>query len=133
MRNPLDDFLVEVIEKLLARVAACLGNLRLKLLLKLIELKLNLFGSAALLVDSYDTFLKVHTGLNCANDLIAGTEHAVEQLEFLREQLVDTNIGSIGLVEKVDDYHVILLAVAVASADALLDPLGVPGHIVVHN
>ena len=121
--NPLDDFLIEVVEKLLAGVAASLGNLRFEFLLELVELELDLFGRAALLVDGDDALFKIHTGLDGPDDFITGSEHSIEQLELLRKQLIHANIGGIGLVEEVDDYHVVLLTVAMAPSDALLDTL----------
>ena len=42
-------------------------------------------------------------------------------------------IGGVALVEKVDDDHIELLAVAVASADALLDALRIPRQVVVDD
>ena len=68
-----------------------------------------------------------------AQHLVACAEHAAEQLELLGEQLVDALVGSVLLVEEVDDDDVVLLAVAVTAADALLDPLRVPGQVVVDD
>ena len=133
MPDAFDDLLIEVVEELLAGVVARLGNLRFEFLLELIELELNLLGCAALLVDADDALLKFHAGLDGTDDLVAGSEDAIEELELFREKLVDANIGGVRLVEEVDDNHVVLLAVAVASSDALLDPLRVPGHIVVDD
>ena len=45
--DPLDDLLVEVVEELLAGIAAGLGNLRFEFLLELVELELDLLGRAA--------------------------------------------------------------------------------------
>jgi hypothetical protein len=56
--DAINNFLVKVIAELLARVAARLSNLRFKLLLDLIELKLNLFGRPAPLVNGNDALSK---------------------------------------------------------------------------
>ncbi len=65
--------------------------------------------------------------------LVARTEHAVEQAEFLVEQLIDSLIGSVRLVQKIHHDHVELLPVAMAAADALLDTLRIPRQVIVHD
>jgi len=84
------------------------GQSGFKLLLELIELELNLFGRPALLVDGDDALFKVHARLDSTDNLIAGSEHPVKQLELFREQLVDTDIGGVRFVKEVDDNHVVL-------------------------
>ena len=37
------------------------------------------------------------------------------------------------LIQKVDDYHVVLLPVAVTPTDSLFDPLGVPRQVIVND
>ena len=86
-----------------------------------------------MLVDADDALLKVHAGLDGADNFVTRSKDSIEELEFLGEQLVDANIGGVCFVEEVDDDHIVLLAVAVASADALLDALRIPRHIVVHD
>ena len=68
-----------------------------------------------------------------AEHLVAGAEHALEELELLGEQLEDALVGLVLPVEEVDDDDVVLLAVAVAAADALLDALRVPRQVVVDD
>ena len=98
-----------------------------------VEGRLDLLGLPALLVDRRDALLEVDAGLDGPEHFVAGPEHAVEQLELLGEELEDALIGRVLLVQEVDDHHVVLLAVAMAAADALLDPLRVPGQIVVDD
>ncbi len=129
----LDDLLVEVVEQLLARVPLAYGDLVGELALELVELALDLFGGAARLVDRRDAFLEVYAGLDRAEYLVAGAEHAVEEPELLVEELVDALVGGVGTVQEVHDDDVELLPVAVAAADTLLDPLGVPGQVVVDD
>ena len=56
-----------------------------------------------------------------------------KRLNFSSEQLVDAAVGVVALVEEVDHHDVVLLSVAMAAADALLDALGVPGQVVVDD
>ena len=53
--------------------------------------------------------------------------------ELLGEQLEDALIGLVLLVQEVDHDDIVLLAVAVAAADALLDALRIPRQVVVHD
>ena len=52
---------------------------------------------------------------------------------FCARSSKSAGVGGVGAVQEVQHQHVALLAVAVAAADALLDPLGVPGQVVVHH
>ena len=89
------------------------------------------FRRAALLVNGEDAPLKVHAGFDGAKHLVGRAEHAAEQIELLGQQLVNTAVGLVAFVEEVDDDDIVLLAVTMAAADALLDPLRVPRQIVV--
>ncbi len=80
-----------------------------------------------------DALFKVYARLDGAKHLIAGAKNATEELKFLVQELVDSNVGRIGLVQKVNDDDIELLPIAVAAADALLDPLRVPRQIIVHD
>ena len=42
-------------------------------------------------------------------------------------------VGFVSLVEEVDDDDIVLLAVSMAATDPLLDPLRIPGEVVVHH
>ena len=68
-----------------------------------------------------------------AEHLVGGAEDAVEEAELLAQQLEYAPIGLVALVQEVDDDDVVLLPVAVAAADALLDALRVPGQVVVDD
>ena len=52
---------------------------------------------------------------------------------FLVEELVDPGVGLVVPVEEVDDHYIVLLTVAVAATDPLLDPLRVPGQVEVDD
>ena len=129
----LDHFLVEVVEQLFARVLLAFGNLGFQLFLELVELKLNLLRRAALLIDGGDALFEIDARLDRAEHFVACAEHAIEEPEFLVEQLIDALIRRVLLVQEIDHDHVELLAVAMASADALLDTLRIPWQIVVHD
>ena len=66
-------------------------------------------------------------------DLVRRVEHRAEELELLAQDLEREAPASVVLREEVDDGHVVLLAVAMAAADALLDALRVPRQVVVHD
>ena len=68
-----------------------------------------------------------------AEHFVGSAEDAVEQAELLGQQLKHAAVGLVALVQEVDDDDVVLLPVAMAAADALLDPLRVPGQIVVDD
>ena len=93
----------------------------------------DLLGRAALLVDGEDALLEIHAGLDGAQHLVGGTEDAAEEAELLAQQFEHAAVGLVALVQEVDDHHVVLLPVAVAAADALLDALRVPGQVVVDD
>ncbi len=101
--------------------------------LELVEGSLDFVRLAAVLVDVGDALLEVHAGLDRAQHFVAGAEDAFEELELLGQQLEDALVGGVLAVEEVDDHHVVLLAVAMAAADALLDALRIPGQVVVHH
>ena len=125
--------LVEIFQQCGSRFDHLVGNLRTQLLLQPIESLLYFLRRATLVIDLRDAFLEVHTVADAAQHLVAGTENSAEELELLIQQFIYTHIGSIAFVEEVDNYHVVLLPVAMAAANALLDALWVPGHIIVHH
>jgi hypothetical protein len=57
----------------------------------------------------------------------------LNKIEFLGQQFQHTAICLIPLVEKVDDHHIMQLTIAVATADPLLNPLGIPRQVVVDD
>ena len=91
----LDDFLVEVVEQLLAGVPLAGGDFGFQFLLKLVELELNLLRRAAFLVDGGDALLEIHARFHGPEHLVAGAEHAVEEPELLVQQFVDPLVGGV--------------------------------------
>ena len=85
------------------------------------------------MVDVGNATLKVHAGTDSTKHLVTGTKNAFKELEFLIQQFIDSGIGFIAAVYKVHDYHIKLLAVAVAAANALLNTLGVPWQVIVND
>ena len=63
-------------------------------------------------------------------DRVGGIEHAAEQLKLLAEDLERQGLRLVVPREEVDDEDAVLLAIAMDAADALLDPLRVPGQVV---
>ena len=57
----------------------------------------------------------------------------MNRLNFSPSNSRHAPIGLVTLVQEVDDHHVVLLAVTMASADALLDPLWIPWQVVVDD
>ena len=76
----------------------------------------DLLGIPARLIDLCHTSLEVDTGLKGAEDVITCAEYTIEEMELLAQQLEDSAIGSVGLIDEVQDYDIVLLAVSVASA-----------------
>ena len=95
--------------------------------MQLAERGLNLLGCAALLVDSEDALLEIHSGLDGPKYLVGGAEDSVEEAELLGEEFENAAVGIVALVQEVDDHYVVLLAVTVTAADTLLNALWVPG------
>ena len=88
---------------------------------------------AAALVDRSDAFLEINPGLDSAEDFVAGTEYTIEQPELFVQELIDSLIGSVVLIQEVNDDHVALLSITMAPSNALLDSLWVPRKVVVHD
>lgn len=128
-----NDFLIEVVEKFLAGIALPFGNLGIEFLLKLVELELNLLWRAAFLIDARNAFFKIDAGLNRTENLVTGSEDAIEQAELVGQQFVNTQIGGVVLVEEVDNHDIELLSVAVASPDPLLDALRILGQVIIDH
>ena len=85
------------------------------------------------MVDAGNAFFKIYTRFNGAQHFVAAAKDAVKKLKFFREELIDTLIRFVLLVEEIDDNDVMLLAVPVAAANALLDALRIPGKVVIYN
>ena len=54
-------------------------------------------------------------------------------MEFLLQQFINPFVCGILQVNKIEDHHIVLLPVAMATSDALLDALRVPRQIVIHH
>src|SRR5580704_4738297 len=122
-----DDPFIDVFEKTPAGVENLLADLSLKLGLQGVEGGVDLGFGASVLNDLQNALLDVDAALDHAENLVAGAKDTLEQPELLAQQLVDALLRPILEVEEIDHRHVDLLPVAVAAADALLDPLRVPG------
>ena len=46
---------------------------------------------------------------------------------------MDTFVGLVSFIQEVDDDYVMGLAIAMATSDALLDPLRIPGEVIVYD
>ena len=110
-----------------------LVDLQAEFELELVEGGLDLFGLAAALVDGRDAFLEIHAGLDGAEHFVAGTKNTFEEFEFLGQKFEDPLVGGVFAIQKIHHHHVVLLAIAMATADALLDALRVPGQVVIHH
>jgi hypothetical protein len=114
-----------------------LGHARLYLLVQFglepVEGGLDLVRVPAGLVDLGDATLDVHAGFERAQDLVAHPEDAVEEPELFAQDLEHPLVRLVAPIEEVDDHDVVLLAVAMAPADTLFDPLGIPGQVVVYH
>jgi len=124
---------VEVFEQRATCVIETRSNLFVHFRLKFPEGFVNSFRTAALLVNVEDASFEIDAGFDGAKDVVGCTEDTVKKLEFGGKQLEDSLIGGISLIQKVDDDDIVLLTVAMASADSLFDSLGVPGEIIVHD
>jgi hypothetical protein len=94
---------------------------------------MNGLGVAAGLVYLGDAAFEIDTGLHRPQHFITGAEDAIEQLELLGQQLIDAPVGVVVAIQEVDDNHIVLLPVAVATPDALFDPLRVPWQVIVDD
>ena len=64
---------------------------------------------------------------------IRGTEEPFEKLKLLCQQFINAYVRGIPGVAEVDDDDIMLLPVAMATADALLDTLRIPGQVEITN
>ena len=124
---------IEVFEQLDPGLGHGRRDLFVEFALQLVERVADLIGGAAPLVDLADPFLDVDARFERPQHIVGGSEDPVEELEFLVQQFKHPQVGLIRPVDEVDDHHVVLLAIAVAAADALFDALRVPGKIVIDH
>jgi len=125
-------FHVKAFQNLLLHVFHARGYISFQFLLQLFKRRADFGFGAAFLVNQPYAFFKVHA-VDLAKDFVGSAEHLAEQLEFVVKQAENAHIGIISLIDEVDDDNVALLPVAVAAAYALLDPLRIPGQVVIHD
>ena len=125
--------LVEVLHERLARRRQAGLNLGVQLGLEGVERGLYLCVRAAGLVHVGNAALDVHAGFQCPENLVRRAKDTVKEPELLTEEFVHALVGLVAAVQEVDHDHVVLLAVPMAAADALLDPLGIPRQIEVDD
>ena len=90
-------------------------------------------GVRQLLIDHADPVFKADAALDLTKNFVAGAENALEQVELLLQELVNALVGLVLLIEEVENNNIVLLAVAMTAANALFDPLRIPGQIVVDH
>ena len=79
------------------------------------------------MVDVIDTLFEVHAAFDGAEHFVARAENTFEQLKLFRQQLVNAPVRGVLAVEEVHYHDVVLLPVAMAATDTLLDALRIPG------
>ena len=131
--QPLVYVIVEVFQQGSTGISQPCADLGIHFGLKGAESGVDFLGRAAGLVDRENPLLEVHARFDGAEDFIRCAKDAIEEVELFRQQFQDPAVGGIALVQEINDDHVMLLAVAVATAYALLDALRVPGQIVVDD
>src|SRR6185369_242227 len=94
---------------------------------------LNLFLLPTRLINVGYALLEIYAGTNRAEDFITRTKHALEKLKLLRKQFIDSLVSFVLSIQEVDDHYVVLLSVAMTTANALLDPLRIPRQVVIHH
>ena len=131
--QPLVHVFVKMLQQHLAGVTHSGLNLLIEFESQFFKSGLNFLFAPASLIDLQDTALKIHPGFDGAQNIVAGTENACEQVEFQFEQFLDTTVGLVALVEEIDNHHVVFLAITVATAYPLFDALRIPGQIKVDD
>ena len=127
--NLFNYLLVEVVEKFFTGVTLPCRYFNFKLSLKLVKLELNLFRSAALLIDGGNTLLEINTGFHGSQHFVTGAEYPIEEAELLVEQFIDPFVGCVVLIDEVDHHHIESLTVTMTATDALFNALGIPGQV----
>ncbi len=127
------NFGVEVFQQLPARTGHGVIDLEAQLELKLVKRRLDLLRRAAPLIDARDAFFEVDARFDRAENLVAGAEHAFEERELFRQKPEYPLIGLVVAIQEIDDHHIMLLPVAMATADPLLNTLRIPRQIVVDH
>ncbi len=124
---------IEVLNEGFSGVGETRFDLLAEFALELVEGGFDFLSAAACLVDGEDAFFKIDTAFDAAENFIRGTEDFIEEFVFFSQELVDALVGVVAGVEEVNDDNVVFLAVAVATANALLDALGIPRKVEVDD
>ena len=99
--------------------------------LQQIELGIDLIAAFAALVNLVNVAFDIDAGFDAAENFVGGAKDAFEQAEFLAEEFKDPFVGPVALVDEIDHDDIVFLAVTMDSADALFDPLRIPGQVVI--
>src|SRR5690606_1901620 len=126
-------FLVEILQQHLSCLDHRLVDLGREIELELLKAGLDFVRVTAVLVDLGDAALEIDTGADGAQHFVARTKLGVEELDLLRQQFGDALVRLVAEIDEVHNHHVVLLTVAVAAPDALLDALRVPRQVVVDD
>lgn len=126
-------FFVKVFQELLSGRLHLFADLDVKVLLQLVERRLNFILGPTLLIDVCNPLFEIDTRFYASQYFVTCAEYAAEELKFLRQQLINAEIGSITSVEEINDYDILRLPVSVAASNPLLNPLRVPWHVVIHD
>ena len=125
--------LIKVFKQLLAGILHRCLDTHIHFLLNLVEGSVDFLWGATLLIDVEHPLLEVNTRLDATQHFITRTEDTIKEMEFLRKQLEHTHISCICLVNEVENHHIILLSITMASTYALFHPLRIPRQIIIHN
>ena len=79
------------------------------------------------------TLFKIYSTLNGTKHLVTCSKHTLEELEFFRKELKNTQISSVFTIQKIHHHDIMLLAVSMTTANSLFDALRIPGQVVINN
>ena len=97
------------------------------------ERRFDLISRSALLVNRQHPLLKIDPRFHGTEHLIGRSEDTVKEAKLFSKQFEHALIGIVAFVEEVHNDHIVLLAIAMATADALLDSLRVPRKVVIDH
>ena len=131
--EPIMHILIKMLDQQMPGFIQAGGNVRLQLALQGRKSPINLSGSPARLINRQNALLKIQATVHAAQDLIGRAKHTIKQLELVRQQFQHPLIGMVAGIDEVDHHHIMLLPVAMTTANPLLNALRVPGQIVVDD
>src|SRR3990172_1799567 len=123
---------IKVFQKLLTGFGHGLVDLRAQLRLKLVEGGCYFFRCAAVLVDVINPLFKITPGFYSTKHFVTGAEDSLKERKLFCKNFINPLVCLVILIQEVDHDNVMLLPIAMATAYALLNALGVPGQVVVH-